>query len=92
MSDTLPNITVTTTPQSLTVLSAGAVATGIATRVQNLGQSVVYYAISATLPDKTGIRRMPTEGYGNIIEFPAGENDIWFWSGTGTSVINAELA
>ena len=92
MADTLPNITLTTTPQSLAVLSAGAIATGAACRIQNIGQSVAYYAIAATLPDKSAKRRMETDGYGSTIEFASGENNIWLWASHGTTTINAELA
>ena len=92
MADTLPNITLTTTPQSLATLSAGAIATGVACRIQNIGRSVAYYAIAATLPDKSGKRRIETDGYGSTVEFAAGENDIYLWASIGTTTVNAELA
>lgn len=92
MADTLLNSTVTTTPQTLETLTGGSIVAGTAARIQNLGLSVVYYAISATLPDKSGKRRLYTDGYGSVVEFAAGENDIWLWSSSGLSVINAEDA
>ena len=92
MADTLPDITVTPTPQSVAALTGGSIATGVAMRIQCLGPVPVYYAIAASAPDKSGKRRLETRGAASIVDIAAGENDVWVWSVGKNTSANAELA
>ena len=91
MSDTLPNINVTTTPQKLSDLSP-TVTAGLACRIQSLSGRPVRYAIGATI-DQSGWKLFTSSPeYGHEREFAAGESEIWLWTIDGNAVMNAELA
>lgn len=78
MSDTLANFSTGPTPQKLSVLTG--IAVGAAVRIENFGQFPVYYAIGATEPDKTGFRKIESEGFGKVVEIAAGQSEVWLWS------------
>ena len=92
MSDTLPDIPLTNTPQALSALSAGAIPAGSASRFQNKGHIEVQYARSVTIPDKSGSNFAEISNYGSWIETASGESDVWLWVNAGEGLINAELA
>lgn len=92
MADTLPNCTMSTAAQTLSSLTGGAIPTGSATRIQNVGVRSVYYAVSATAPPTTNMyREIHTDGISDIIEFGTETNDIWLWCDIDESAINAEV-
>lgn len=91
MADTTNNLDITTTPQS--VSSLGGPAAGVAVRIVNIGPHDIRYAIAATIPDRNdAFRPMKATGYGSVIEFASGEDEIWLWTSINKATVNVELA
>lgn len=92
MSDTMPNIAITTEPIAISI--ASSITIGTAIRISNVGNWPVFFATSTAKPDKTGYKKISVSGYGSVYEVGENSSEVWVWSESDnkSSLINVELA